>query len=453
MSEDQGTTPTERPEAVEPWGGLRAVTMVAAALWLGGAVVVALLLVQRYRGAIGAAPLHGGSNVDFRSFFQAARNVAGGGSPYDGSDVYTYFAPLSLVLAPFAHADAVSVLKAWTVLGLGAFTAALALVVWALRDRLGAPWQAPVVFTVGAVIGLHSWPLVYELFLGNDDLLVLLGVVVAALVWRADRPVWFGGVVGAICLIKVWPALLILAVLQAGTGARKRVMAVAALAGVVLLGFVSNLVPAGGREFTAFYRAIGDAKALPLVSDSVSGIPKLLFSRTGLAQPVVISGGLRFLLTGLLGVWVIGLVALALSRPRERLLCVFNTALFTVLIIPVSHMCYTVLALPVVWFWLANYRVVLERGRRRGAYLVLKLAVVVAVATWVLVQSKGWPGDGSPAGLSSLRFCVVFAANLGLYTASVLGGRFLLGGDSVTACAEAEAPAEPALDDRVASTV
>ena len=118
--------------------------------------------------------------------------MAAGGSPYDGSDAYTYFAPLSLLLAPFAHADAVGVLKGWTVLGLGAFTAALALTVWALRDRLGAPWQAPVVFTAGAVIGLHSWPLVYELFLGNDDLLVLLGVVVAAVVWRTDRPVWFG---------------------------------------------------------------------------------------------------------------------------------------------------------------------------------------------------------------------------------------------------------------------
>ena len=153
--------------------------------------------------------------------------------------------PSPLLLAPFAHADAVGVLKGWTVLGLGAFTTALALTVWALRDRLGAPWQAPVVFTAGAVIGLHSWPLVYELFLGNDDLLVLLGVVVAALVWRTGRPVWFGVAVGAICLIKVWPALLIVAVLQAGTGARKRVLAVTALAGVVLVGFISNLVPAG----------------------------------------------------------------------------------------------------------------------------------------------------------------------------------------------------------------
>ncbi len=458
MSRDRGTTPMELSDAVDPQGGPAPVGLVTAALWVGGAVVVALLLVQRYRGAIGAAPLQGGSNVDFRSFLEGARNVAAGGSPYDGSDAYTYFAPLSLLLAPFAHADAVGVLKGWTVLGLGAFTTALALTVWALRDRLGAPWQAPVVFTAGAVIGLHSWPLVYELFLGNDDLLVLLGVVVAALVWRTGRPVWFGVAVGAICLIKVWPALLIVAVLQAGTGARKRLLAVTALAGVVLVGFISNLVPAGGREFTAFYRAVGQAKALPLVSDSVSGIPTLLFSRTGLAQPVVVSGGLRFLFTGLLGVWVIGLLVVVLRRPGERLLCVFNTALFTVLIIPVSHMCYSVLALPVVWFWLANFRVFLERRRRRGGYLVLKVAVVGAVAAWALLQSKGWPGDGSAAGLSSLRFCVVFAANLGLYSASVAGGRFLLDGaspgppDPVARADQADETDEATAADRVVTT-
>jgi hypothetical protein len=89
-------------------------------------------------------------------------------------------------------------------------------------------------------------------------------------------------------------------------------------------------------------------------------------------------------------------------------------------------MCYTILALPVVWYWLGNFRVFLDRSRR-GWHLVVQLSLALSLVLWVLVQSRAWPGDGSPANMSSVRFAVVFVANLALYSTSVFGGRVLLG--------------------------
>ncbi len=439
MSQQVDTT--VRTEAVLPSrpAGLASAVLLGA-LWLGGAAIIAVLVVQRYRGALGATPLEHGNNVDFASFFRAARDVADGRSPYDGNALYTYFAPLALILSLAAHADPVTVLTCWTMLGLCALVAAAGLVVWALRDRLDAAWQVPVLFTVCAGVGLHVWPTVYEFFLGNDDIIVLLLVVVAAIAWSSARPVWFGSVVGVMCLIKIWPALLLAAVMQSGVTVRRRVLAAAAFGGMVVLGFVSNLIPAGFHEFTGFVGAIHRAESLRLVSNSVTGIPEVLFSSTGLAKPVVASVALRYLLTAVLIVWVVGLLVVSLGNQREQLLCVFNIGLFTVLVIPVSHMCYTILALPVVWFWLANFRVLLDPSHRHRWRLLVQAAVALSLVLWVLLQSKAWPGDGYPASTSSVRFTVVFAANLALYSASVLGGRLLLGGDRSGGSVSREVP-------------
>jgi hypothetical protein len=401
--------------------------VVAVALWIGGGAVIAYLVVQRYRGAIGIDPLQHGNNVDFRSFFRAAQDVADGRSPYSGLNGYTYFATLALILSPTTHANPVTVLKVWTVLGLCAYLASVSLIVWELRDRLGAAWEVALLFIVSAGIGLHAWPVVYEFFLGNDDLFVLLLVVVAAIAWRANRPVLFGVVVGTMCLIKIWPVIVLVVVLQAGVNARRRIAAVAAAGGIVVLGLLSDLIPAGVREFTGFRSAIHASETLRLVSDSVSGIPKVLFSDTGLARPLTVSGGLQYLLTALLAAWVIGLLVVALLGQREPILCTFNVVLFAVLVVPVSHMCYTLLALPVVWFWLANARVVLDRRYRQSRQIAGMAAVALSVVGWILVNSKAWPGDGSSAGISSIRFTVVFLANLALYSTSVLAGRLLLG--------------------------
>ena len=401
-------------------------TVVTAALWVVAIAMVAVLIRQRYRDGIGADPFGPGSNVDLGAFLAAAHSVAEGGSPYTGSAHYIYFAPLSLVLSLASHVDRVDVLRVWTAAGIGAVVVAVGLLLRALRSRVGAPWQVPVLFALCCGIGLHIWPMTYEFFLGNDDAFVLLGVVVAGLVWSAHRPVWFGVVLGLVCLIKVWPVVLVLAVLQQGVDTRRRALAVSALVGTIVVGLATNLVPAGIGEFSSFLHAVFAAKSQHLVSDSVTGIPKLLFSRTGLAVPLVVSTGLRDLLTMVLLACVVGLLVVCLSTRGEPMLCVFNTTIFVVLVDPVSHMVYSILALPVVWFWLANYRVFLRPGIRSGPSLTVKVGVALTVLLWCAIQVKAWPGDGSPASLSSIRLVVIFAANLALFTASVVGGRTLM---------------------------
>jgi hypothetical protein len=80
----------------------------------------------------------------------------------------------------------------------------------------------------------------------------------------------------------------------------------------------------------------------------------------------------------------------------------------------------------VVWFWLGNAQVLCDRTPRRGWPLAALVVLALTVVLWVLIQSRAWPGDGSPASVSSIRFTIVFVANLALYSVSVLAGRLLL---------------------------
>ncbi len=445
--ESESTNSFETLDSVRvPHNSGRAQAIVVGALWFGGCALIAYLIVQRYRGAIGNAPLLYGNNVDFRTFLQAAGNVDRGASPYGRSDLYTYFAPLALFLSLAVHTDPVTVLRGWTVFQLASLMAAVALMVWALRNRLTSAWQVPVLFTVCAGIALHVWPMVYEFFLGNDDVVVLLLVVIAAIAWKREAPVWFGIMVGCMCLIKVWPALVMIAVLQVGVSNRRRALSSAAFVATVVVGLISNLIPAGGHEFTGFVRAIKQSASLHLVSDSVIGIPKVLFSTSGLAKPLVVSSGLRYLLTVVLATWVLALLVITLRNRRDPLLTVFNVMLFAVLVIPVSHMVYTILALPLVWFWLGNAQVLYGRTPRRGWHLVALVGIALTAVLWVVVQSKAWPGDGSPAGLSSIRFTIVFIANLALYSASVLAGWLLPAEVPSTELATTPTPANRSTD-------
>ncbi len=68
------------------------------------------------------------------------------------------------------------------------------------------------------------------------------------------------------------------------------------------------------------------------------------------------SSELRYLLMVILGAWVVGMLVLSLRTRPEPMLCVLNTTLFAVLVVPVSHLAYSILALPVLWYWVDNSR-------------------------------------------------------------------------------------------------
>jgi len=423
-SEETVAVPPARAPVVTRARASLAGNVLTSVLWVLALGLLVVLCAHRYRGAMASA-LVGGNNLDFGFFFKAARLVSEGKSPFAAKTGYVYFAPLALVLSPFAHAAPVQVLRGWTVLELSAFTGAVVTMTCALRSRLGASWHVPIFFAVCATTGLHLWPITFELFVSNDDIFVLLLVVVAAAAWKAERAVWFGAATGAACLIKVWPVLLLVAVLQTGIDTRQRVRAVATTALVIVFGLVTNLIPAGGPEFRSFFTRVFQEKSQQLVSDSIGGIPRLLFSKSGLARPIIVSSELRYLLMVVLGVWVVGLLVLSLRAKSEPMLCVLNTTLFVVLVIPVSHLSYTILALPVLWYWVGHLAVLIDGWRRPGWSRVVTVLLVAAVVGWYLVEQRAWPGDGSSPSISAVRFSVVFAANLALYSASVLAGWLL----------------------------
>jgi len=403
--------------------------LARAVLWVAAAAVLAGLVVSRYRGAIGAAPLTNGANTDFSTFFDAGHTVARDGNLYSSGGAYVYFAPLALVFSLFSDLSPIAVLKGWTVAELAAFAAVAGLLVDALRSRLSSWWEAPMLFAFCAVTGLHLWAMTLEFFVSNDDIFVLMILVLAGIALRDDHPLAFGVLVGVAMLIKVWPVLLVVAVLQKGLRARDRMVAILALAAVGVVGLATNLIPAGTREFTGFFITLNRSKAQGLMSWSVSGIPRILFSQSGLGRPVFISSDVRYLATGLLGLWVLGMLALCLQRPGDPMLVVFNVILFAILIDPVSHLAYSILALPIIWFWVAHYRVFLDRRGWHGRELAVRILVVVAVTVWYVVQQKAWPD--SPVA-SSLSESPVFLVNLFLLTASVVGGRVLLGRAALT---------------------
>jgi hypothetical protein len=99
-------------------------------------------------------------------------------------------------------------------------------------------------------------------------------------------------------------------------------------------------------------------------------------------------------------------------------MCTWNVTLCIVLLLPVSHMAYSVLALPLFWLW--GTRVLTSRPFDRW-----QVGVFVIVLVWWIIQSKAWPGDGSSSAVSSVRFSIVFAANLVACTASVIGEWFV----------------------------
>jgi len=287
-----------------------------------------------------------GQNGDFGAFLTAAASIAKGGNPYPAGGAYVYFAPLALILSLFTHVDRIMMLKGWTVAEMAAFVAAAGFMVYALRNRLSAWWEAPALFAFCAVTGPHLWAMVIELF----------------------------------------------------------------------------------------FSVVFHAKSQFNLSYSVIGIPRILFSYTGLARPVLVSDDVRYLVTALLGLWVLGMLAVCLQRPGDRMLVVFNVMLFAVLIDPVSHLEYSILALPLVWFWVGHYRVFLDRRGWSPGGLATRALVAIAVVVWYVVQQKVWPGSaGAAPAASSIQLLPLFTVNLVLFTASVLGGRTLLGRAEPTA--------------------
>jgi hypothetical protein len=149
-----------------------------------------------------------------------------------------------------------------------------------------------------------------------------------------------------------------------------------------------------------------------------------LFSRTGFARPLFVSSGVRLAVTAMLLAWVVGLLVTALRTPGDPSLCMWNVMLCEVLLLPVSHLWYTLYALPLLWIWGSR---ALERAPK---WDYREIAVLAVLLVWWIVQYKRRTNQDlgpDPTMLSSARYCLVFGANLIACTFSVIGAATVMG--------------------------
>jgi hypothetical protein len=370
-------------------------------LWIGALGVAAVLAYQRYRNAT-AFP------ADFGIFFSAAHAVAGGHSPYSIPG-YVYPPTVAIVLAPFSHLAELSVFHAWLVLSLAGMGFVAGCVVWSESRRLRS-WQSPVLFGFCAVTAFHFWPLVIEVPDGQSDVLTVALLAVAYLAVTRGRSVLAGVFIGLAGVVKGWPAAVGLVFAQ--RGGRRRGRGAVAWACVLLTAPILALAVGGTSGPRSMASAIFDARSQPrLASYSVWGIPRLTFAHTPIGRPLVVSPVLQVLMTIVLVVWVVALLLLTLrQRHPDPSLPYWNVIFCVVLLLPVSHLTYTIYVLPVLWLWVT-------RVFRSPRLLSIDAVVCGVIVLWWLVVSQSGLGQDT----SQVSATVVFFTGLVACTASVIG--------------------------------
>jgi hypothetical protein len=355
---------------------------------------------------------------DFWDFLHAARQIAAGHSPYNFALIhqgsgYVYSPLVALALLPFHAAATVQVWHAWTVCSIFALVLFGALVTMVEAPSLSA-WRRPLLFGFTALTILPFGPTVLDLSLGQTDGFVLVLLAAAVLVsergWAAATGVHIG--LGAV--IKTWPGGVALTLLRHNYVGRGR--AVAGFVITLLLGPLLALALGGGSEFVDFLRITFDARLQQQVSYSVWGAPRLLFSSSGLAHPVIVSAPLRDIATLVLALWVLGLLVIILRRGKSPVISFWNVVACVVLLLPVSHLDYALYLLPILWIWAA---------RTLAAPRLLTRTFIVAgllLLWWLVLFRTYW--DGLPT-LSSWHPALPFFANLAAVTISVIGDQFV----------------------------
>jgi hypothetical protein len=222
-------------------------------------------------------------------------------------------------------------------------------------------------------------------------------------------------VLGVSAVLKGWPLGIGLVLLQRGL--RRRRESVVAFVLTILVAPILIVAVAGGSGLADFFRNNFDARTQPLTSDSVWGVPKLLFSRSGIGRPLFVSPFVRFGVTAILVVWVIGLVVVALRTAGDPSMCLWNVTLCVVMLQPVAHTTYALYGLPILWLWTAR---VLTRS---PSWSSREVAAALTLFAWWAINTRAWPGADPLAVVSAARYCVVFGANLAACTVSVACAR------------------------------
>lgn len=382
--------------------------VVWALAWIAAALAGLALVLRQYRQI-----LHARLGPDFAVYYEAATRIARGVSPY-GVAKFVYTPVVAIAIRPLTGTDIHHAFRIWTVANL-VFVAVTIALFLAATPRSEARWHGPVMLVVCAGTAAYFWPLKVSILLGQTDPLVTLVLMAAMLAGAREYAAGRGALVSVAGLIKVWPWALVVVVAQTGLRDRRRFVV-----GFILTALVAPLTALlwGRHGLWGLWHNAFVARSQHQVSRSLWGTADLLFTRTGFARPLVVSGTLHVLFAVVMLVWVLGVVAVALRTPGDAGVCMWTLMGCIVLLLPVCHTAYSLYLLPLVWIWVA-------RALRGGAGRPITLGVAAVLVVWWLLMTHTWPDNGSSPDISSVRYSLDFFADLIALTASA-GGAFAL---------------------------
>jgi hypothetical protein len=369
---------------------MRAVLSVA--MWAAVVLVGVYLSIQRFQDAVGSD-----IGTDLRTFVAAAEHIREGRSPYTEFG-YVYSPLVAWVLLPFEDFDAaVGPWTAASILSLWGAVAAITATFW----RVLSWWQRPVLAGIAIVSALYSSLLSLDLWLGQTDTFLPLVASLAVFFASRNRQIASGISLAFGAIIKSWPVGLGLWMFRRGVQHRWRLIGATLGTGVAFL--LVALIVHGPGMFGEWIDRTLVLSEQDLVAYSVWGAGRHLFSQSAALEPVFVAPVLATIFSWTLAAVVIALIVVALRRPGDDALSMFNIALAVVLLIPVCHLWYFVLALPLLWVWVAHAM----KGTRRAE----ALAAVAVMGLWWVIVFRLPPLDNQ-FGESTMQYIAVVGSSL-----------------------------------------
>ncbi len=370
-------------------------------MWTIAGLAAVALGYQRFRQAIG------NGQPDLGQYFlPAARAILAGDSPYEVVG-YFYTPLVALLMAPFAESP--WAVEYWTVLRILCGIASCVLAGLAF-SRPGEWLRAGFITLVAVVTLLWSWPATVSLWLGQVELLVLLALLGSVYFEARGRPILAGFALGAAALVKTWPALFALWLLRSGWRTRGRQWIGLAAAGA--LAIVMAMVVAGPSGVLSMLQGPLSGADQPLAANSVWGVTRVMFSGSSIAEPLVEAPLARWTIAVVLMMWVLALLVVTLMRPGSASIALFNTVFTVILLLPVSHFFYAILALPALWWWFGQ----LMRTPRDPRVWI----PVSALGVWWVVVFRITPDGDGLASTTWGSVALMFGASLLAATVSVV---------------------------------
>ncbi|MGJ6979546.1 glycosyltransferase 87 family protein [Aestuariimicrobium soli] len=294
-------------------------------------------------------------------------------------------------------------------------TLVCALAVWPLSARLRV-WQQATVLVGASVTLWSSRPTIRMLFLGQTDIVILLGIMLSAALCVWGRAGFSGAALTLGAWVKLWPGISLVWLLRRRLPDRRRaVLAAAASLGVMV---VSALAFGGPRAILQWIRGVRDLANQGGTSYSALGAGEALFSDVSpYVQSLTVSPTLVILTTVLLSAVAVALIALCLWWVDDAVITLLSLVPLCLILLSVSQYTYQMLALPLAWYWAST---VLAEPRQPRHWVAL-----VAAGAWWLAMFAWVPSvdhlheDGTPV-LTSGAYLLQFGAFLGFLAVSVL---------------------------------